>query len=100
MGSTNQNTVAEGHSITRPPYFDGFNYVYWKMRMQNFLIATDYKLWMIVKNGSKVTNTEDKYTAEDINNIQIDAKAKNILYCALASSEFEKISSCDTTKEI
>ena len=100
MANTNQHTAAEGQSITRPPYFDGTNYVYWKMRMQNFLIATDYQLWLVVKDGRLVMNTEDRYSAEDIDQIQKDAKAKNSLYCALAASEFEKISSCDTAKEI
>ena len=100
MASSSQNSFAEGQSISRPPFFDGSNYVYWKMRMQNFLIATDYSLWLVVKDGRKVTNTEDNYTFEDIEKIQRDAKAKNSLYCALAPSEFEKISSCDTAKEI
>ena len=68
--------------------------------MQDFLIATDYKLWLTVKNGINVTNTEDNYTFEDIEKIQSDVKAKNSLYCALAPSEFEKISSCDTAKKI
>ena len=100
MASTNQNNYAEGQSITRPPYFNGSNYVYWKMRMQNFLISTDYQLWNIVTNDIRITNSEDDYTIEDIDKIQKDAKAKNSLYCAWAPSEFEKISSCDTAKEI
>ena len=70
------------------------------MRMQNFLIATDYLLWLTVKNGRNVTNTEGKYTEEDILKIQRDAKAKNSLYCALSPSEFEKISTCDMAKDI
>ena len=32
--------------------------------------------------------------------IQLNAKAKHTLYCALHPSEFNRISSCDTAKQI
>ena len=43
--------IHEGHSITRPPLFNGSDYTYWKTRMRIFLISMDFKLWTIVENG-------------------------------------------------
>ena len=40
--------VLEGQSITRPPYFDGSNYLYWKMRMKMFLMGNDFEIWRII----------------------------------------------------
>ena len=42
----------EGQSTTRPPFFDGNDYPYWKTRMRIFLQALDYEIWEIVCDGS------------------------------------------------
>ncbi|XP_019225444.1 PREDICTED: uncharacterized protein LOC109207022 [Nicotiana attenuata] len=42
----------------------------------------------------------DDYTDEHIAIVQINSKAKNLLYNAISGEEFEKISSCDTAKEM
>ena len=42
----------EGQSTTRPPFFDGNDYPYWKTRMRVFLQALDYEIWEIVCDGS------------------------------------------------
>ncbi|XP_057985288.1 uncharacterized protein LOC131170241 [Hevea brasiliensis] len=42
--------LAEGHSITRPPLFNGSNYSFWKVRMRNFIQSVDIEAWQrIVK---------------------------------------------------
>jgi len=43
--------MLEGQSITRPPYFNGQHYGWWKNRMENYIQAEDYELWMLIKNG-------------------------------------------------
>ena len=43
--------MQEGHSIARPPLFNGSDYTYWKTRMRIFLISMDFELWSIVENG-------------------------------------------------
>ena len=48
---TAKGLMPEGHSITRPPFFNGTNYPYWKSRMEVFLRANDYEIWKVVKFG-------------------------------------------------
>ena len=42
---------SEGQSISRPPYFDGTNYIHWKARMKIYLQYVDYHLWLNVSKG-------------------------------------------------
>ena len=40
--------ILEGQSVTRPLYFSGQYYSWWKNRMENYIQADDYELWMII----------------------------------------------------
>nr|XP_033514218.1 uncharacterized protein LOC117278892 [Nicotiana tomentosiformis] len=42
----------------------------------------------------------DEYIDEQMAIVQVNAKARNLLYNPISGEEYEKISSCDTTKEI
>ncbi|XP_070046888.1 uncharacterized protein [Nicotiana tomentosiformis] len=42
----------------------------------------------------------DEYSDEKMAVIQVNAKARNLLYNAIGGEEYEKISSCDTAKEM
>ncbi|VFQ69772.1 unnamed protein product [Cuscuta campestris] len=112
MAST-QNLYAglgEGQSSTRPPLFDGTNYTYWKERMRIFIQSNNFLLWRIIKNGEEVPmkkvgettvpKTEEEYDAQDIKKIENNAKAINILYCAVNPDDYRKISCCSTAKEM
>ena len=39
-----KNGFCEGQSTSRPRYFDGTNYTYWKARMKIYLQSIDYEL--------------------------------------------------------
>ncbi|WMV27263.1 hypothetical protein MTR67_020648 [Solanum verrucosum] len=41
----------EGASLTRPPFFNGKYYGWWKNRMMDFIIAENYDLWNVVMDG-------------------------------------------------
>ena len=43
-GSTSAIRISEGQSTTRPPFFDGSNYPYWKLRMKTWLQANDFTI--------------------------------------------------------
>ncbi|MQL84623.1 hypothetical protein Taro_017124 [Colocasia esculenta] len=45
---------AKGQSVTRPPFFDGEDYQYWKMRMECFIRGTNFDLWLVIKVGDYV----------------------------------------------
>ena len=78
--------------------------------MRIFIQASDVKLWSVIINGShtptKLVNNvpipklESEWDEEDERKIQLNAKAMNLLYCALNASEFNRISTCNSAKEI
>ena len=101
MASFTNQGIVEGPSPSRPPFFDGTNFTYWKMRMESFLFSIDYQLWKIVRDGFTTTSTkEEKWTENDIKKYQMDHKAKYIIFCSILPSEYEKLSTCSTSHEI
>lgn len=104
-------TFVEGRSISKPPYFDGTNCTEWKERTKIFIQSVDYRVWLVIKNGPKipkkllngrreVLKSEDEFNEEDIKNMEQEAKAKNILSCAINQDDFKRISSCQTAKKM
>ena len=103
-------TSLEGQSVSRPPLFNGSNYSYWKTRMENFMKSVDINCWRNVITGPRipmkvvgdelVRKTEEEYTDADWNDIAINAKAINILHCALDATEYNKVSGCKSATEV
>ena len=103
-------SLAEGQSTNRPPLFNGSNYTYWKARIKIFIQALDYDMWSIIVNGphtpTKIidgvesTKPEREWDEVDKKMAQLNAKAMNILYCALDANEFNHISTCMSAKKI
>ena len=46
--------ILEGQYVIRPPYFNGQHYNWWKNRMENYIQADDYGLWIFIENGPYV----------------------------------------------
>ncbi|XP_070046717.1 uncharacterized protein [Nicotiana tomentosiformis] len=100
----------EGTSQVRPPYFNGQYFSHWKVRMEICAQSYDVKVWRVIKKGNYPlpaaaqphADPEDiyEYTDEQMAVVQVNAKARNLLYNAISGEEYEKISSCDTTKEM
>ncbi|GAV85099.1 zf-CCHC domain-containing protein/DUF4219 domain-containing protein/UBN2 domain-containing protein, partial [Cephalotus follicularis] len=92
------------------PFFDGNNYSFWKTRMTIFLQSLDYQLWPIIVNGPRMpTRTiegvvspkpENEYNDNDFRMLQLNSKAKHVLFCAVGPNDFNRISSCDSAKEM
>ena len=64
-----KNGFCEGQSTSRPPYFDGTNYTYWKARMKIYLQSIDYELWLNVSKGPfipiKIVNNIEELKLEN-----------------------------------
>ena len=91
----------EGHSITRPPMFNGTDYTYWKTRMRIFLISMDFELWNLVENGfSKSSLPMIDWNELEKKTFALNAKAMNALFCALDKNEFNRVSVCETALDI
>ncbi|GAV73237.1 LOW QUALITY PROTEIN: zf-CCHC domain-containing protein/DUF4219 domain-containing protein/UBN2 domain-containing protein, partial [Cephalotus follicularis] len=92
------------------PFFDGNNYSHWKAKMTIFIQALDFNLWdiiidgpelpHIISEGIKTLKPRSSYTDDDRKKVQLNAKAKHVIICALNSNEFNRVSSCATTKEM
>lgn len=78
--------------------------------MQMFFKDQDMEIWKIISNGPYVPMTtvdgkeipkaEDKFTQTDLEKISKNFRAINLLYCVLDANKFNRISSCESAKQI
>ena len=70
----------QSQSLNAPPYFDGSNYAFWKVRMRAFLCSIDEAVWDAVEVGwtrpEAAKSTWDKATLVMSN---ADSKALNAI---------------------
>uniref|UniRef100_A0A2N9FGB8 CCHC-type domain-containing protein n=1 Tax=Fagus sylvatica TaxID=28930 RepID=A0A2N9FGB8_FAGSY len=102
--------MLEGQSTHRPPLFIGSDYGYWKNRMIMYIKGQDYHVWRIIANGPHIpTKTvegatlvklESEWNETDVKLIELNCKAMSTLYCALDPIEYNRVSGCDSAKEI
>jgi len=103
--------MLEGQSITRPPYFNGQRYGWWKNKMENYIQAEDYELWMLTKNGplipmkvkedgTKTQKKPEEFDNDDFKMMEKNAKAKKLLYFGLGLDDYTRISKCESAKDI
>ncbi|KAL4363379.1 hypothetical protein GQ457_04G022310 [Hibiscus cannabinus] len=59
MASTFGNNLYESQSITKPRYFNGDNYPYWKNCMRLFIKSNDYQVWDVVEDGSFIPSKRE-----------------------------------------
>ncbi|GKV30807.1 hypothetical protein SLEP1_g39582 [Rubroshorea leprosula] len=100
----------EGLSTTKPPFFDGTNYNYWKNRMKVFMLANVPKAWVVTMKGPyvpmkivgerEVPKEKIDWNDEDLEKIMINNKAISMLQCALNPTEYHRVSGCDMAKEM
>ncbi|XP_070005905.1 uncharacterized protein [Nicotiana sylvestris] len=102
----------EGQSTYRPPRFNGQYYGWWKTRMHDFMMAKDSEMWDIIfdgphapmkkleKIGPMVSKGRKVYNDIDRKVIEKNHRAKKILMCGIGPDEYNRVSSCDTAKEI
>ena len=80
-------------SLNAPPYFDGSNYAFWKVRMRAFLGSINEAVWDAVEIGwtklEAFKSTWDKaaFAASNTN-----SKVLNAIFCGVSPDEFHQIS--------
>ncbi|XP_016195270.1 uncharacterized protein LOC107636263 [Arachis ipaensis] len=72
-------TLTEGHSNNRPPFFN---------------VPTKTSI-----EGVVTPKEESKWNDEDKKKVELNAKAINMLHCAISFEEYRKVSRCKTAKE-
>ncbi|GAV82908.1 zf-CCHC domain-containing protein, partial [Cephalotus follicularis] len=101
----------ESQNISKPPFFYGNNYSHWKAKMTIFIQYLDYNLLDLIvdgpnlptitnKNGEIIAKPRNKYNDDDRKIIQLNAKAKHVIICAINSNEFNRVSSCVSAKDM
>ncbi|GAV85618.1 UBN2 domain-containing protein, partial [Cephalotus follicularis] len=79
--------------------------------MTIFIQYLDFNLWDIIidgpklpqiisQEGIKTLKPRSSYTDDDRKKVQLNAKAKHVIICALNSNKFNSVSSCATAKEM
>ena len=91
----------QSQSLNAPPYFDGSNYAFWKVRMKAFLCSIDESIWDAVDVGwtrlEAAKSTWDK-TALAVANA--NSKALNAIFCGVSPDDFHRISPITIAKEV
>ncbi|KAH9649255.1 Integrase catalytic domain-containing protein [Citrus sinensis] len=111
MVTLNDSTFRKGQSTTRPPFFDGNDYAYWKTRMKIYLQALDYEIWEVVCDGpfmpmfkvevgDDIPKPSSQWSELEKRKMSLNSKAMNALFCALDKKEFHIVSSCESAQEI
>ncbi|XP_016178077.1 uncharacterized protein LOC107620431 [Arachis ipaensis] len=79
--------------------------------MKIFVQSIDYRLWKIILEGPQFPTTtgadgvvslkgEASWTKEDRKKVELNAKAINLLNCAISFEEYRRVSRCTIAKEI
>ena len=87
-------------SLNAPPFFDGGNYAFWKVRMRAFLCAIDESIWDSVENGYvKPATAKSEWDKTALALANANSKAINAIFYCVSPDEFHKISHVKTAKE-
>ncbi|XP_059075139.1 uncharacterized protein LOC131063533 [Cryptomeria japonica] len=89
----------EGASLSRAPLFDGTDYVFWKIRMETYLISVDVNVWNIVITKYVVPNAIPS-DPDAKSQYELNARAKHALLCGLTKDVFVKVMHCPFAHEI
>ena len=112
MASTsNSSNLAEGFSTTRPPFYTGTDYNYWKMRMLNYLLAVDPQSYLVITRGAKGPTKRDsngveipkpslEWDSEDVKIASQNAKVLNQLLCAIDRDQVSKLPECGNAYDL
>ena len=84
------------HSLVIPPYFNGNNYAFWKVRMKSFLKSIDERVWIFVENGwERPTTAIGEWTIAQKEAASFNSKAMNAIFNAISMKEFKRISNVE-----
>ena len=87
-------------SLNAPPYFDGSNYAFWKIRMRAFLCSIDESVWDAVEIGwTRPEAAKSIWDKAALTASNANSKALNVIFCGVSPDEFHRISHITVAKE-
>ena len=88
--------MEHGNSLVIPPYFDGNNYAYWKVRMKAFLKSIDERVCNSVEYGwEKPTTLVSEWQTSKKEAAAFNSKVINVIFNAVSMEEFKRISNVE-----
>ena len=100
MQSLTPFEMDRSQSLNAPPYFDGSNYAFWKVRIRAFLFSIDESVWDVIDVGwtrpEAAKSTWDKAALAAAN---ANSKVLNAIFCGVFPDEFHRISHITIAKE-
>ena len=87
-------------SLNAPPYFDGSNYAFWKVRMRAFLCSIDEAIWDAVEIGwTRLEVAKSTWDKATLVASKANSKALNAIFCGVSLDKFHQISHITIAKE-
>jgi len=83
----------------KPPFFDGTNYPYWKIRMSAYLQSISSRVWEICEDEHYEVLAA-RVGQEQIDQHEANSKAHNAIFSCLSPTEFDRVSHHTTAREI
>ena len=88
--------MEHGHSLVIPPYFDGNNHAYWKVRMKAFLKSLDERVWLSIENGwERPTTLVNEWNTTQNEAPSFNRKVMNAIFNVVSMEEFKRISNVE-----
>ena len=83
-------------TLVIPPYFDGNNYTYWKVRMKAFLKSIDERVQNSVEyEWEKPTTPVSEWKTSQKEAVTFNSKAMNAIFNTVSMEEFKRISNVE-----
>jgi hypothetical protein len=76
--------------VGKPPFCDGINYPYSKIRMSAYLQTIGYRVWEIYIDDA-FNATSDQITPIQMEFIDLNNKARNVVFSCLSLAEYERV---------
>ena len=87
-------------SLNAPPYFDGSNYAFWKVRMRAFLCSIDEAIWDAVEiDWTKLEAAKSTWDKAALAASNANSKVLNAIFYGVSTDEFHRISPITVAKE-
>ena len=91
----------QSQSLNAPPYFNGSNYAFWKVRMRAFLYSIDESIWDAVDIGwNRPEKARSKWDKVVLAASNANSKALNVIFYGVSPDEFHRISHITVAKEV
>ena len=83
--------IDKSQSFNAPPFFDGSNYAFWKVRLRSFLCAIDESVWDSVENGYvKPMTAKFEWDKAALALANANSKTINDIFCGVSTNEFHR----------